>query len=323
MSTAGRNKEQVSRRRWLTAAGASAVGATLDRTASLAADVPAPEPLPIRYCFNTSCIRGQQRPLPEEIDLIAAAGYDGVEPWINEIERYTADGGSLSDLRKQIADAGLTVESAIGFANWIVDDDNQRAAGLEQMRRDMDLVRQIGGTRIAAPPAGANRGDAGKIDLFVVAERYRAILDIGAEIGVTPQIEIWGSSRNLSRLGEAVLAAVESGHPDACVLPDVYHIYRGGSDFAGLKLLSAAAVHVFHVNDYPTGKPREQATDADRVYPGAGDAPLDTVMAALQAAGFRGALSLELFNRTYWEQDPAEVARQGLEAMRRMTGESA
>ncbi|REJ96285.1 MAG: sugar phosphate isomerase/epimerase [Planctomycetota bacterium] len=324
MTSSGDSKSQfISRRRWLTAASISAAGASLSHMPVAADSDRAAESRPFRYCFNTSCIRGQRRPLAEEVDLIAAAGYDGLEPWIDEIERFVQEGGSLPDLRKRIADAGLAVESAIGFANWIVDDDEQRAAALEKLKRDMDLVRQIGGNRIAAPPAGANAADAGKIDLFVVAERYRTILEIGREIGVTPQIEIWGPSRNLSRLGEAVFAAVESGHPDACILPDVYHIYRGGSDFDGLKLLSPAAVHVFHVNDYPTSKPREEATDADRVYPGDGDAPLGAVMQALNTAGFRGALSLELFNRSYWEQNPAEVARRGLEAMRRMTGTTA
>ena len=261
---------------------------------------------------------GQKLPLPEQVRITAAAGYDAIEPWIRDIEQYVQSGGSLADLRKQIADAGLTVESAIGFANWIVDDDDQRRAGLEQLRRDMDLVRQIGGARIAAPPAGASRPESPQLDLFAAAKRYRAALEIGHEIGVTPQAEVWGHSRNLSRLGETVFVAVESGHPDACILPDIYHIYRGGSDFAGLKLLSGAAVHVFHVNDYPTDVPRAELNDALRVYPGDGDAPLTEIVSSLRATGFQGVLSLELFNRELWQQDPLEVAKRGLESVQRM-----
>ena len=40
---------------------------------------------------------------------------------------------------------GENNESAIGFAQWLVEDDKARAKGLEQAKRDMDLVRQIGG----------------------------------------------------------------------------------------------------------------------------------------------------------------------------------
>jgi sugar phosphate isomerase/epimerase len=124
-----------------------------------------------RYCFNTSTIRGQKLSLPEEIDIAARAGYHALEPWIGEIETYARQDGSLADLKKQISDLGLTVESAIGFAEWIVDDDARRTKGLEQARRDMDLVQQIGGKRIAAPPAGAT--DVSDIDYLPSAiERY-------------------------------------------------------------------------------------------------------------------------------------------------------
>lgn len=309
----------IGRREWLAGVGALAGAAVAGRRAGAAEGTADPGgPLAVRYCLNTSTISGQKLPIEEELALIAEVGYDGIEPWTRELQAHVDGGGKLADLGKRIADAGLTVESVIGFANWIVDDEAQRREGIEQLKRDMEMVRVIGGTRIAAPPVGAHRGDAPKIDLFIVAERYRAILEVGAQIGVTPQVEVWGFSPNLSRLGEAVLVAIEAGHPDACVLPDIYHIYRGGSDFAGLKLLAGAGLHVFHVNDYPTVKPRTEANDADRVYPGDGDAPLAEIMSALRAGGFRGALSLELFNRDYWQQDAREVARRGLEKMRGM-----
>ena len=303
-------------RRELLAAGAGFAGAALLNGPRVVADEDRPGRFAPRYCLNTSTIRGQGLSLVEEIELAAKVGYDGIEPWIREIETYQQDGGSLDDLRKRIGDAGLQVESAIGFARWIVDDDAARREGIEQLRRDMDLVRSIGGTRIAAPPVGANRGDSPQLDLFAVAARYRTVLEIGAEIGVTPQAEIWGSSKNLSRLGEAVFVAVESGHPSACVLPDVYHIFRGGSGFAGLGMLSGQAVHCFHMNDYPGGKDRTEYNDGDRVFPGDGVAPLKEIMTTLRKTGFGGALSLELFNRSYWERPAEDVAREGLEKMR-------
>ncbi|MFO1092651.1 MAG: sugar phosphate isomerase/epimerase family protein [Planctomycetaceae bacterium] len=305
---------KLPRREWLGAVAAVGTAAAAAHVASAAPAVPSQW----RTSFNTSCIRGQMLPLPEQVRITAAAGYNAIEPWLRDIEQFVQSGGSLADARKQISDAGLTIESAIGFANWIVDDEAARKAGLEQLRRDMDTIHQLGGTRIAAPPAGATNADYPKLDLFVVAERYRAALEVGREIGVVPQLEVWGFSKNLSRLGETVFAAVESGHPDACVLPDIYHIRRGGSDFAGLKLLSGAAVHVFHVNDYPSATPRAELTDAQRVYPGDGDAPLREIVANLRASGFNGVLSLELFNREHWKQDPLVVAQRGRESIQRM-----
>ena len=41
-----------------------------------------------------------------------------------------------------------------------------------------------------------------------------------------------------------------------------------------------------------------------------------TLFRTLRDIGFRGMLSLEVFNREYWNQDPLLVARTGLEKTR-------
>jgi sugar phosphate isomerase/epimerase len=266
-----------------------------------------------RFCLNTSTLRGFNLSLEEEVEIAAKAGFSAIEPWIEKIHASNQKGGNLADLKKRLDDLGLTVESGIGFANWISENETERNKGLEQARRDMEALAKIGGKRIAAPPAGAPGNE--RLDLMRVAERYRKLLDIGLEIGVIPQVEIWGASKNLSRLGEAVFVAVECGHPKGCILPDVYHIYKGGSDFSGLALLNADCVQVFHFNDYPANPPREKIGDADRVFPGDGVAPLKDITRMLKQYGKPVVLSLELFNPVYWKGDPLEVARQGLKKL--------
>ena len=270
--------------------------------------------------LNTSTIRGQKLSIVEEIAIAAKAGYQAMEPWIDELEKFAASGGSLEDLGKRFRDAGISVESAIGFFDWIVDDPDRRRKGLEAARRSMDLVRQVGGKRLAAPPAGAT--DRPLSDLSKIAERYRALLELGDQIGVVPQVEVWGSSRTLGRLGEAACVAIDAGHPKACILPDVYHLYRGGSNFGGIKLLSPSAIHVFHFNDYPADPPRTKLTDADRVYPGDGVAPLRSLLHDLSTGGFRVTLSLELFNRKLWTQDPLTVVKTGLDKLKALFHEA-
>ena len=81
---------------------------------------------PFGYCFNTSTIREKKLPLDQVVEIVAQAGYQGIEPWIGEIDTYVKAGGSLADLRKRISDAGLSVESAIGFAAFLVDDEQKR-----------------------------------------------------------------------------------------------------------------------------------------------------------------------------------------------------
>jgi len=247
------------------------------------------------------------------VDMMSKTGYQAIEPWIRELEAFTKAGNSLKDLGKRLADAGITVESAIGFAPWIVDDDAKRAKGVEQMKREMDMVAQIGGKRIAAAPAG---NDNPSLDLRKAAERYRAILDIGDQIGVVPEIEFWGPVKAVNTLADAAYIAIQSGHPKACILADIYHMYKGGSGHDSVRLLKGDAIHVIHTNDYPADPPREAIKDEHRVYPGDGVAPLTSLFRTLKAIGFTGALSVEVFNRGYWAQDPLEVCKTAIEKTR-------
>ncbi len=315
----------LSRRQFTAAAGVALAWGT----SAAASPAPQTEPAlatptlpatPIRFALNTSTVRGQKLNIEQQIDLCASAGYDAIEPWMGDLNEFVKHGGSLPQLRKRIEDAGLTVESAIGFAHWIVDDDQRRQAGLEEARRDMELLAQIGGKRIAAPPVGAQ--DAPGPDLPVIAQRYRKLLELGAEIGVVPQLELWGFSKTLSRLPELAYVAAAAEHPDACVLPDFYHIYKGGSDFAALAMIEAARMHVFHINDYPADPPRETIQDAQRVFPGDGVCPLPQTIAMLLQNGFRGCFSLELFNPQYWQRDAQEVASEGLRKSKQVVAEA-
>lgn len=306
---------ELSRRDLLGAAGATFSAGLFAGFSPVQAAAPArTDREPFGYCLNTSTIRGQELGIVREVEIAAEAGYHAIEPWMNTLEKYVQAGGSLKDLGNRIRDLGLTVESAIGFAQWIVDDDAARQKGLEQAQRDMETLTQIGGKRIAAPPVGAH--DKPGPDLLTAAGRYRALLELGDKMGIVPQAEVWGFSKSLSRLGETMYVCIESHHPRACVLPDIYHLYKGGSDFVGLGLLGPSALHVFHVNDYPATPERAKISDADRVYPGDGIAPTRDILRNLHRIGFRGYLSLELFNREYWKQDPLMVAKTGLEKMR-------
>lgn len=271
---------------------------------------------PFRICLNTSTVRdcpykGGKLDILGAIDVASKAGYKGIEPWINEIDAYVKSGGVLSDLRKRIADAGLVVESAIGFAAFLAEDEQDRQKGLEDAKRCMGLVREIGGARIAAPPVGVT--DKTGLDPLKLASRYRALCEVGQKEGVLPQLELWGFSKTLARMGEAAFVGIEAAHPSACFLLDVYHIYKGGSDFEGLAMFAGSRMHNFHVNDYPGDFTREAINDANRVYPGDGIAPLTKVFRTLRDNGYRGAVSLELFNRDYWKQDAFEVAKTGYE----------
>jgi sugar phosphate isomerase/epimerase len=77
-------------------------------------------------------------------------------------------------------------------------------------------------------------------------------------------------------------------------------------------------IEIFHFNDYVAHIPQEKQTDNDRVYPGDGIAPWSKIMQILKEMGTPKVLSLELFNKDYWKQDPLEVAKTGLIKMKKV-----
>ncbi len=313
--------EHITRRCILSAGLAASVGAAAPlgegstvRAAQAAsnADTSATDNERFLTCFNTSTIRAHKLPVTKVVDLVDRAGFQAVELWVDEIERHVKAGGSTKDLRKQLGDAGLAVPGAISFFHWMVDDDAKRRDALEKAKRWMGLLAEVGARHIAAPPCGKVED----VDLLRAAERYRDLLELGDEMGVVPAVEVWGFAKNVHRLGQAVLIALEAKHPKACILPDVYHLYKGGSDLSAVRRVHADLLAGFHMNDYPADPPRDKIADRHRVYPGDGIAPLGQLIRDLRAIGYRGPLSVELFNPEYARQDPAVVVKTSLEKLR-------
>ncbi|MCA9192159.1 MAG: sugar phosphate isomerase/epimerase [Planctomycetales bacterium] len=305
------NSYAFTRRSFLATTGCLAAGG-LQRAAAQSLST-APK---FRYCLNTSTINGGMIPVRDQIKIASQAGYDSVELWTRDVDKFVNEGGSLIDLRNELKDLGLSVDSGIAFGAWIVDDDERRAAGIEQCKKDMDTLRALGGRRIAAPPVGATN-EAG-LALDAAGDRYHQLLEVGAARDVVPQLELWGFSKNLSRLEEVLHVASAAAHRDACVLLDVYHLYKGGSDFSNMGLVPGTKMHCLHMNDYPATPPRAEIADKDRIYPGDGIAPMGYILRTLARGGFSGTLSLELFNRDYWQQPAAEVAQVGLQKMKQV-----
>ena len=302
--------KKISRRNLLFAGGVAALASL----SSPIATQELPNRMPFRPSLNFGTLRGFNLSLEEEIDIAAKAGYNGVEPWDNKIRQYLENGGKLTDIRKRVDDLGLIVEGIVTFFQWAVDDDGRRAAGIEQMKREMDWAKQLGASTVAATASGLN---ARYDDLRVLGDRYRKILEVGDEIGIRPILEVWGSARMFSSIADVVAVAAWSGHPKAGFLLDAYHLYRGGNPFEALALLNGHSIGMFHVNDYPADPPRERLEDRHRVYCGDGIAPLPMIFKTLRDIGYKGALSFEVFNPTYWAtNDPLLVAKTSLEKLK-------
>jgi 2-keto-myo-inositol isomerase len=94
----------------------------------------------------------------------------------------------------------------------------------------------------------------------------------------------------------------------------VFHFYVGGSTVEMLAGLKAEQLFLVHLDD-AENRPRPTLTDGHRLLPGDGVIPLRDLVGRVEALGYRGVYSIELFRPEYYDWDPVVLARAALQKM--------
>ncbi len=266
--------------------------------------------MPFTLCLNTSTIKPQ--PLLEKIRLTAAAGFAGVELWINDVYEFVGQGGEVRDVEKAIADHGLIVPCLIAVRGWGEAAGPEYPLALDEAKRRMELAARLGSPYLVATPPRE------RCDMAQVSKRYRDLLEIGRQCGVKPTFEYISFFKSASRLDQAWRVVQEADSDDATLILDAFHTWNSGSTPQDLRAIPAAKISHYHINDGAKNKPPGEQTDPDRVMPGDGAIDLAAEVAVLKEIGYQGTVSLELFNKQLWEQDPAEVLARGIDRLREL-----
>lgn len=261
-----------------------------------------------RYCLNSSTIRPV--PILRKIEIAAAAGYEAIELWHDDIETHLQSSGTLREIRRAVEDRGLTVPTTIYIKGWFQPAGPEHVAALDEVKRRLEQAAAVGAKHIIAGPP------PGKADRDLGARHYHELLELGRQFGVKPAMEYLGFVDDINTIEAALEVMEKSGHPDATIVIDPFHCFRGGGSIETINRLRADQIAISHFNDSPASPPREQQHDADRVMPGDGIVDLKRYCELLSGTGYDRWLSLELFREDLWQQDPLAVARLGLEKMR-------
>jgi sugar phosphate isomerase/epimerase len=260
------------------------------------------------YGLNTSTIRPAS--LLDKVRTAAEAGYDAIELWAADVEEYCASGGRLADVAHALDDRQLLRPSMISLKDWCVPNEGLWLRALDDGRRRLELAHGLGVRRIVAgPPREA-------VPIALAAERYEQLLEVSLEYGVPASLEFLGFVPSIDTLETAWMVCQLAGHPEATLTVDAWHMFRGGSADESLALVPPERISIVHWDDAPPTPDRQEQTDADRVMPGDGILDLAGLADRLRGMRWQGVLSLELFNESYWRQDPLVVARLGLEKMK-------
>ena len=262
-----------------------------------------------RYCLNSSTIK--PTPILDKIRIAAEAGYEGIELWHDDMDKFIAEGGTLEEIRQAVDTAGIEVPTTIMLKGWFDTEGDDHAAGMAECERKFQQSAAVGAPfAVAGPPHGP-------VDLDQGGRHYAELMELGLKYGVRPAMEYLGFAQELNTIEAAMEVMDRSGHPEATIILDPFHNHRGGGPMESIRKLTADQVAMSHFNDAPADPPANEQRDPDRVLPGEGNVDLKKYCDLLREIGYQGWLSLELFRQDLWDRDPAEVAALGLECMKK------
>ena len=241
-----------------------------------------------QYCLNSSTIK--PTPILQKIQIAAEVGYAGIELWHDDIDLYIESGGKVEDVKKCLDDHGLLAPTTIFLKGWWNTEGDEYTRAMDEIKRRLAQAAVVGAPHaIAGPPQEM-------LDHELGGQRYAALQDINT-------------------IEDALDIMDGSGDSDATIVLDPFHCFRGGGPIESISNLTPDRIAISHFNDSPADPPRETQHDKDRVMPGDGIVDLKLYCDKLKEIGYDRWMSLELFHPGYWEQDPREVAKIGLEKM--------
>lgn len=248
--------------------------------------------------------------LEEKLEAIAAAGFDGVEIFDNDL---VASPLPPQEIARRCADLGLTVDLFQPIRDVEGVDPARFPAVLHRVRRKLEVASALGaGTVLACSNALPDAVD----DPDLSAEQLHAVGELAASFGITVAYEALAWGRHVDRVGRAWAAVLRADHPAITLAVDTFHMLARGDDGSALAGIPGDRIGFLQVADAPLLDMNVLEWSRHfRCFPGQGTLDVAGVVAAVLEAGYRGPLSLEIFSDVVREADPFVTARDGMRSL--------
>jgi 2-keto-myo-inositol isomerase len=253
-------------------------------------------------CYNGATSRPY--PLQEDLRAAAMAGFPMVELWGEKFEKFFAD-HTPDDLKRLLDGYGLRA-AAIDLVALDYSQPENVAIAVERARYLGGIAQAIGCDLLLLCSWGDLHGRSKEEGISLVAEYIQPVCAAAAEFGCRLAIEPLGRQAVIPGCEEALAIIEQAGQPNLGLMWDFFHYYKSEVPLDAIRRIPPEKLWLVHVDDAPA-LPPEELKDPDRVYPGAGAMPLPTYFAILRDLGYQGPVSVELFNRDYYERPIEEI----------------
>ncbi|HYJ90492.1 MAG TPA: sugar phosphate isomerase/epimerase [Pyrinomonadaceae bacterium] len=256
-----------------------------------------------------------------ETDIRAAggAGFELVELWASKLRKYLST-HSIDELRTLLTNNNVEPYSI----NSIEHITFRTAEDYELIKAECGELSAIAG-QLYCPYVVVVPGKLPEnaTEAEIIAESVRVLnelADISEPYGVSLAFEFLGQADcSVQTLDLAEKIVDEVSWKSVGIVIDSFHFYAGNSTFEAIDQLDPSKLFIFHIND-AENLPKEQLTDAQRLYPGTGILPLAELKQHFDKIGYDRVASIEIFRPEYWDQDPFEVAKNAKTAAEKVLG---
>ncbi|HEY8289348.1 MAG TPA: TIM barrel protein [Acetobacteraceae bacterium] len=248
--------------------------------------------------------------LTEKLEAAASVGFDGVEIFENDLLTFD---GSPRDVRYLADGLGLTITCFQPFRDFEAMPDAQRARNLDRAERKFDVMQALG-TDLLLVCSNVQRSaiddDArAAADLAEMAERAAKR---GLRVGY--EALAWGTHVNRWRHAWKIVQA--GGHDALGLIVDSFHTLAVGDDPTEIAAVPSGKLFFVQLADAPRLSMDSLSWSRHfRNFPGQGQLPVAAFLQSVLAAGYRGPLSLEIFNDEFRAAPTRLMARDGLRSL--------
>jgi sugar phosphate isomerase/epimerase len=263
--------------------------------------------------INTATLR-KQLALPAILEACVARGIGAVCPWRDQVHA-----AGLAAVARQIKDSRLAVSGYCSGGFFPAADTAGLRAALEDNRKAVDEAKALGAAclvLVVGSLPGALAGTPASKDIGLarsqVADGIAAMLEYAKSVGMPLAIEplhpMQAAERACVNTLEHALDLCDALDPArtgaAGVAVDIYHCWWDPKLASQIARAGAQRLLAYHVCDWlvPT---RDLLNDRGMM--GDGIVELRKVRALVEAAGYTGAIEVEIFSDHWWSRPAEEV----------------
>ncbi|AKZ59360.1 putative 4-hydroxyphenylpyruvate dioxygenase [Streptomyces ambofaciens ATCC 23877] len=241
--------------------------------------------------------------LTEKLTAASLAGFDGVEIFENDL---LASPLTPEEIRARCADLGLTIDLYQPLRDIEALPEDEFARALRRARHKFELMRRLGAdTVLVCSSVSPYAVD----DDALAAEQLSRLAGLAEEHGVRVAYEALAWGRHVSTYDHAWRVVEAAGHPALGTCLDSFHILSRGSDPKGIEDIPGEKIFFLQLADAPLlAMDVLQWSRHYRCFPGQGGFDVAGLLRHVLRAGYRGPLSLEVFNDVFRQSEAGPTA---------------